>query len=118
VGGAGTSANQIVNNIVGWNGQAGVRSLQPLGLGNTVFMNLGFADPSGDFPVMLSGGLAAHDNVTAPPRFVSVRSRDYRLRASSPALGRALAAFAPASDYAGWRRSGLRGPDLGALQRR
>ena len=118
VGGAGSSGNQIVNNIVAWNGQAGVRSLQPLGLGNAVFTNLGFADSNGDFPATLSGGLFVHDNVTAPPRFVSVRSHDYRLRASSPALGRALAAFAPASDYAGSRRFGRRAPDLGALQRR
>src|SRR5437763_3170879 len=79
IGGAGTRDNRVVNNIVAWNGEAGVRSLQPLGLDNVVFMNLGFADSVGDFPALLSSGLLVHDNVTAPPRFVSPRFRDYRL---------------------------------------
>jgi parallel beta-helix repeat protein len=116
VGGSGSSGNTIVNNVLAWNGETAVRSLEPLGSGNAVFNNLAFADGAGDFPPAFSAGLTEHDNVVASPGFVNAGNRDYRLRARSVARGRALASFLPVSDYLGRRRLSGAGSALGALQ--
>jgi parallel beta helix pectate lyase-like protein len=118
VGGDETADNTIVNNIVAWNGDAGIRSLGDQGSGNVVVNNLGFGDRGGDFPAAESTGLVEHDNVTAPPRFVNNRLRNYRLVASSPAVGRALTAYAPPNDFDGRPRSPSGRTDIGAFQHR
>jgi Right handed beta helix region len=103
----------VVNNIVFGNVQNGIRSSSDLaGNGNAVLGNLLWANGERNFGTDLTG-LAVSGNVTADPRFAG--PRDFRLRAGSPAVGRALAQYAPRDDILGRPRP--RGQaDLGAFE--
>jgi parallel beta-helix repeat protein len=117
VGGESSAGNVIVNNIVAWNSEYGIRSLDPVP-GNRVLRNLGYGNSRGDFP---SGdaaqGLSYADNLVAAPDFVDAGKGNFNLARHSPALGRALPAYTLRRDFAGRLRSSRR-PDLGALERR
>jgi hypothetical protein len=109
----------VVNNISASNDAHGVvgyddDSADVLS-GNRATGNLAWKNSDGGFgntgrPVMafLAG------NVVANPRFVDAEQRNFRLRSGSPAVNRALRAFAMPFDRDGRRRSR---PDLGALER-
>ena len=115
------SATQVlvVNNISALNGSYGVVGYdgESGGVlsGNRATGNLAWNNGDGGFgntgrPVMafLTG------NVVANPRFIDARRRNFRLRGGSPAVNRAIRAFAMPFDRDGRRRSR---PDLGALER-
>jgi hypothetical protein len=112
--------NLIVNNIVAFNGELGIRSsfdAKP-GTGNVVRRNLLFGNTAGDLP---SGRYAAGlsikpDNRIANPQFVDRAGRNYRLSPSSPALDRADPAYTLAFDFTGKRRPSGKGPDIGAYE--
>ncbi|MFZ1879562.1 MAG: right-handed parallel beta-helix repeat-containing protein [Gaiellaceae bacterium] len=116
LGGAATTGNTVVNNIIAWNGEAAVRSLAPLGAGNTILNNLGYGNDRSDFPTdSLGDGLKFEQNVTSAPRFIRGFPL-YGLGKSSPARHRAIPAFSPQLDFAGRSRFFKTLPDLGALQ--
>jgi parallel beta-helix repeat protein len=116
LGGTATAGNTVVNNIIAWNGEAAVRSLAPLGAGNTILNNLGYGNDRTDFPSdSLGDGLKFERNVTSAPRFIPGLPL-YGLSRSSPARHRAIAAFSPQLDFAGRSRFFKTLPDLGALQ--
>jgi hypothetical protein len=119
VGGNGTAAANnvtIVNNIVAFNAQMGVRSyfpVPPVGVGNRAFTNVGFGNPQGDFSTWEGGGIDySLGNIVADPLLANRGGRDYHLRAGSPALGVADPRYAPATNRDGQQR-GAR-PNIGA----
>jgi hypothetical protein len=109
----------VVNNISASNGSHGVVGYddESAGVlpGNRAQRNLAWANDSsgfgnsGRFVIEFSSG-----NVVANPRFLDPERRNYRLRAGSPAVNRAMPAFAMPFDRDGRRRSR---PDLGAFER-
>lgn len=110
--------NTIVNNIVAFNAEWGIRSYWSgaVGAGNTVLTNLVYGNGSGDFGTgSLALGLTFSDNLSLPPGFVSSGS-NYALAAGSPAIDRAVVAYAPSDDYTGAARPRGAGPDLGAFE--
>jgi hypothetical protein len=103
----------IVNNIVFGNVQNGIRSSSDLaGNGNAVLDNLLWANGERNFGTDLTG-LAVSGNITVDPRFAG--PRDFRLRSGSPAIGRALAQYAPRDDILGHARKPDHA-DLGAFE--
>jgi parallel beta-helix repeat protein len=115
LGGSATAGNTVVNNIMAWNGEAAVRSLEPLGAGNLVLNNLGYANARANFPTdSLGDGLTFQRNFASSPLFIPSLPR-YQLSRTSPARHTAIRAYSPIRDFAG--RSRLDSlPDLGALQ--
>lgn len=110
----------IVNNIVAYNGELGIRSSWdgPTGAWNVVRNNVIFGNAAGNRPTgRYAKGLAAGANRIADPRFVNTASGDYHLLASSPARDKALARYSLARDFAGQRRPQGAGPDIGAFER-
>jgi len=122
VGGESTTAdaNVIVNNVVAFNTDYGVRAYWggPTGSGNVVRDNLFFGNPAGDLADgTVAAGLAYSNNVIADPLFVNRAGGDYRLSAGSPAVGRAVAAYSQSTDLTGASRPAGGAPDLGAYER-
>lgn len=121
VGGESTTAdgNVVVNNVVAFNADYGVRSYWggPTGSNNVVRDNLFFGNPAGNLASgSLAAGLSYIDNVVADPLFVNRQGGNYQLAAGSPALSRAVAAYSLATDLNGSSR--LSGSaDLGAFER-
>jgi hypothetical protein len=105
----------VVNNIAAFNHEWGSRSYwdQATGSANRALRNLFFSNGSGAF-WFPGGGLVQQKSIFANPRFV--RSHNYRLRARSPAVSRAIPAFSMPFDFLGRKRTGRR-PDLGAFER-
>jgi hypothetical protein len=58
---------------------------------------------------------AGAHNLTGDPRFVEAARGVFWLRADSPAIGKAAAAYAPRSDFWGRPRPEDRAPDIGAF---
>lgn len=117
-GESGQAAEGIVvaNNLLVRNVEFGIRSYWGgrVGQGNLVTANLGFGNGKGDFAEGFFGeGLVYEDNISADPLLVG--SGDWRPRADSPAVDRALAGFAPERDLTGKHRDAR--PDLGAFER-
>jgi hypothetical protein len=108
--------NLIVNNVVVDNAGWGIRSYweQSVGSGNLALRNLVFANAEGPF-WFPGGGLLERESIRANPRFVS--ANNYRLKANSPAIGRAIRAYSMRADFAGRARARRGAPDLGAYER-
>ncbi|HMJ00421.1 MAG TPA: right-handed parallel beta-helix repeat-containing protein [Gaiellaceae bacterium] len=106
----------VVNNIVVGNAAWGIRSYweQSIGSGNRALRNLVFANGAGAF-WFPGGGMDEQESIRANPRFVA--PGDYRLRAGSPAVNRAIRAFSMRFDFDGRRRPSGSAPDLGAFER-
>lgn len=116
VGGDGDTTSQgvrVVNNIIFGNGTSGVQTVWEGSTGSgTVVRNLISGNRSGPFA---TEGLTRDTNLFFSPGFTSLTRRDYRPRAGSAAIGRAVVAYSPTRDLAGRARGGRR--DLGALER-
>ena len=108
--------NLVVNNVVALNAEWGVRSYweERIGTANLALRNLVFANRSGAF-WFPRGGLVEQQSIAANPKFVG--HGNYRLRAGSPAVNRAIPAFSMPFDFAGRRRPSGPAPDLGAFER-
>jgi Right handed beta helix region len=112
----------VVNNISAFNGSYGVRGYDNgesnVLRGNVAYNNLVFGNRSGPYgnesrPVIDF----RRRNFVANPRFVDARRANFRLGSASPAVNRALPAFAPRIDLAGRGRFRRSRPDLGAFER-
>lgn len=117
---AASDRNLIVNNIVVFNGELGIRSSWdgPRGSGNIVRNNLIFGNVAGDRPAgAYAAGLDVQPNRIADPRFVNRGSRDYRLLPSSPARDKAVAQYSLQRDFTGRKRPQGAAPDIGAYER-
>ena len=113
----GGSADRItvVNNIAAFNdrnAQMRIRS----GTANVVRGNLVYSPTDAFSGIENTTGVSVADNWSADPLFANRASSDFRLAVSSPALDRALAAYALAVDYLGGARPRGRGVDLGAFE--
>jgi len=108
--------NMVVNNIAAYNSDWGIRSYweQAVGSGNLALRNLVFANRAGHF-WFPGGGMVERRSIRSDPRFVS--PVNYRLRAGSPAINRAIAAFSMPFDFDGRGRPLGAGPDIGAYER-
>lgn len=107
--------NVVVNNIVAFNKGWGIRTYweDSIGNGNRALRNLIFRNGDGNI-WLPGGGMSVRKSIFANPRFVG--ADDYRLRAGSPALNRAVPAFSMGVDINGQLRH-RGGADLGALER-
>jgi parallel beta-helix repeat protein len=117
--GSASSGCTIVNNIVAYNAEWGIRSYYPGPVGSSlVEYNLGYSNPQGDFPAGTSVGvgLSFQNNISGNPLFVSGTS-DVHVQSGSPAIDKALAAYAPTTDFAGTARPQGAAADLGAYER-
>jgi hypothetical protein len=110
-----SSANLIINNVVAFNTDWGIRTFweEDEGAENAARNNLLYGNARG---ATHGTRLASGDNVVANPRFVG--ARNYRLRAGSPAIDRADAAYTTRFDRDGRRRPRGPRPDLGAFESR
>jgi len=107
--------NLVLNNIVAFNHAWGIKTYweQSIGSGNRALRNLVFGSGEGDF-WFPGGGLTAQRSIRADPRFIG--DGNFRLRAVSPGLNRAMPAFSMRYDITGRLRSRGRA-DLGAFER-
>jgi hypothetical protein len=108
--------NLVVNNVVAFNAEWGIRSYweQSIGSANRAVRNLVFSNRAGAF-WFPGGGMVEQQSIAANPRFVA--PGNYRLRARSPAINRAIPTFSMRFDLAGHRRPSGSAPDLGAFER-
>ncbi|NVD74320.1 DUF1565 domain-containing protein [Duganella sp. BJB1802] len=107
--------DRVSNNIV-YDTTYGVMELGTIGTHNTYANNLMYLQTS--YAYLLSRSFAVA-TIAAPPQFVNyVRSGggDYHLAAASPAIDRALAADAPATDLDGKARPYGAASDVGAYE--
>jgi len=122
IGGEGrrtTVRARLVNNIIGFNRVYGITTYWgegSSGSANLAELNLVFGNGERDLDE--AGGVAFTANVVSNPRFANRNRRDFALRPDSPALDRALPAFAPGYDFEGRHRPQGRRADLGAFERK
>lgn len=112
--------NLILNNILAFNGEEGVRTGSTglatsgnIARNNLLYGNNTSGHGAGDYWTPIPG-LSIYDNISSDPWFVDLAGRDYALRAGSPATGRADAPYATLLDYPG--RSRAPTPDVGAWE--
>jgi hypothetical protein len=108
---------RVSNNILYDNAQYGVQESGATGPNNKYSNNLIYRN--GSYATLLNNGLQASGTVAAEPQFTNylrAGGGDYHPAAASPALGRALAADAPALDIDGQPRNSTTGFDIGAYQ--
>ena len=121
VSGSGTETsdhNLVVNNIVAFNDEYGIRSYYGslIGSGNSARNNLGYQNGSGDFATgSLAKGLTFSGSMSGNPAFVG--SGNYRLGATSAAIDRGLTQHAPPYDYDRRARPNGTAADVGAFER-
>ena len=100
IAGPASAKNWIVNNVVAFNTGFGARTDFAAERGNVFRRNLVWGNTlrrSGGTFWAGSGQVTETGTIRANPRFVDRRTGDYRLRAGSPAIGRAIPKFAPAA---------------------
>jgi chitodextrinase len=112
---------RLVNNIVAYNGQFGIRSYFPAsslkGSGNVAFNNLGFGNPQGDFSTWQGGGIDySLGNIVADPRFVDRAAGNFRLQSGSAALDKATSPYSMSLDLSGRARPLGAAADIGAYE--
>ena len=110
----------VVNNIIvgsahhGVTGSGGNAVMQT----NVVRNNLAWKNGDGNFEPLYNGEIRLFTllgNITGvSPRFMNSSSGDFRLRSGSPAIGRSIPAYTPATDLLEHTRKSR--PDLGALE--
>jgi hypothetical protein len=109
---------RIVNNVIasnaGWGVQMYSEGAGPRPSHAVAVRNLLFGNGEGAFRAAI-GGLTARRSIRGAPRFRG--PRDYRLRAGSPGLDRALRRWSLRLDHDGRRRPRGAGFDLGAFER-
>jgi hypothetical protein len=109
---------KIVNNITAYNLASGILGFfspehleDPIGTGNEAWNNMAYLN-SPNFQTQRPGIILFHDNFVEDPLFLDPFMRDYHLQPGSPARGRGIAEWAPATNIEGEHRSNP--PDLGA----
>lgn len=110
---------RLVNNIVAYNGQFGIRSYFPAsslkGSGNVAFNNLGFGNPQGDFSTWQGGGIDySLGNIVADPRFVDRAAGNFRLQSGSAGVDKANTPYSMLLDLSGRARPQGPAADVGA----
>jgi hypothetical protein len=112
------SGTLVANNISAFNGDYGIRTYWSgdVGENNTAIRNLLHGNGTAASFVE-EGGLTETESFQGNPRFRDERGRNYRLRAGSPALGRAHPSYTVRVDRDGRRRPRGNGPDVGAYER-
>jgi len=126
VGGNGsTTASHVVlaDNVVAFNGGSGLYGYYGggrTGLGNLAVRNLVWENAGGNLvnDPAPTAVLSFSRSIVAPPRFVDLAAHDFRPRAGSAALDRALAEYSSTWDFRGVHRPQGKGYDLGAFERR
>ncbi len=106
----------VHNNIV-YDNKYGISEQGATGPNNTYRNNLVFQNPSGDWT--LRNGLTHSGTIAQPPQFVRYGKQlvpDFRLRQSSPAIGRGTEEQAALTDAIGKQRLKTSGIDIGAFQ--
>lgn len=113
---AGANNVHVHNNIV-YDNKYGISEQGTTGKGNTYKNNLVIKNTTYNF--QLRNGLTHTGTISSEPLFTgysrTAAMPDYKLSASSPAVGRGLATYAPATDINGKARGAA--IDLGAYQR-
>jgi hypothetical protein len=106
----------VLNNIV-YDNKLGIAEQGATGKHNRYSNNLVFQNAGADWRLL--NGLVHQGSLAAPPGFLAYSrsgTPDFRLAASSPAVGTGLPDQAGTADFQGKARSGATGIDLGALQ--
>jgi hypothetical protein len=115
---AGANNVHVHNNIV-YDNTYGISEQGKTGASNTYRNNLVFQNKTYNF--QLRNGLSHTNTISSNPLFAAysrtAATPDYRLSVSSPAIGRGIATYAPATDIDGKARNASAGLDLGAYQR-
>ena len=112
--------NVVVNNVVAYNAQYGVRSYWGLAAGanSVVRGNVLYGNGAGDLAGDSTGlGLVYEGNTIVDPQFVDRTGRNYRLAAGSGAVDSALPDWSPPVDHDGEARPSGAGADVGAFER-
>ena len=109
---------KIVNNVTAYNSGSGILGyfspdhlVDPIGTGNEAWSNMAYSN-NPNFRTERPPILLFHDNFVEDPLFVSPLLRDYHLQPGSPARGRGMAEWTPATNVEGESRSIP--PNLGA----
>lgn len=117
VGGEETTSddNVIVNNIIAFNGEPGIRTYWggPTGAGNVAANNLVWENADGEVEAEVEG-IEFTGTIEADPLFVDPDAGDYHLLPGSPAAGRAVPSPSVPVDLDGNPRSSS--ADLGAYE--
>lgn len=125
VGGDGSTAVDealVANNIVVFNGGAGIRGYYGggrAGSGNLAVRNLVWKNAGGNFvnDPAPNRVLSIFRSIIIPPGFVNLRQHDFRLASSSSALERGLARYSRDRDIRGVPRPQGPSYDIGAYER-
>jgi hypothetical protein len=106
----------VHNNIV-YDNKYGISEQGETGINNTYRNNLVYQSSTSDW--QLRNGLAHTGTIAQAPQFVRYQRRgtsDFRLRSTSPAIGKGTTEHAPLIDVVGKLRGKASGIDIGAYQ--
>ncbi len=107
----------VHNNIV-YDNQYGISEQGKTGTSNTYRSNLVFQNKT--YNISLRNGLKHYGTISSNPLFVGYSRTaalpNFKLTSSSPAIGRGLATYAPATDFTGKARNVSTGVDVGAYE--
>jgi hypothetical protein len=110
--------NLLVNNIVAFNGEFGIRTYfaSAVGSGNAARNNLGYQNNNGDFATGSQAyGITWTNSMSGNPAFLS--STNFRLNSGSAAVDKGMTQYAPSADYDGRARPNGSAADVGAFER-
>ena len=114
---AGANNVHVHNNIV-FDNKYGISEQGKTGTSNTYKNNLVYQNST--YNISLRNGLKATSTVSSNPLFVAYSRTaampNYKLTASSPAIGRGISSYAPSTDIDGRPRNATTGFDIGAYQ--